>query len=395
MVLLVCCTVIIINAGIRLSFGVFFNPLEKTFNIGRSSLSLIQSFFELGFGLFQLTMGRIVDVRGPKKVIWVGLVIMALSFLLLIRAKAVWTFYLVYGVFLAFGAGSTSLVTNIVVIKNWFKGKSSLAVSSATASVSAGQLVLIPVISYFVVTVSWRAGYLYLALLTIIAALMVIIGLPNSKRPISGVGSPQKIISTKKFFIIAGSRSFLVLGCVFAICGFGFSFIATHLVPFVIDLHWKPGDASNTLAIIGGISIIGTLGVGYLSGKFSKRIITFILFIIRAVAMNLLLIFSSDIGVYVFTVIMGLTWTATVPLITDLSSDTFGSENTGTVLGALFLLHQLGAAAGSFAGGLVSDYTHGYHIMFFISAVLDLGAALLILSHRNNNPASGIPVNSQ
>ena len=166
------------------------------------------------------------------------------------------------------------------------------------------------------------------------------------------------------------------------ICGFGFSFIATHLIPYAMDHQMKPGVASNVLALIGGISVFGTLGVGYVSQLTSRYKITLLLFIVRALAMGLLLFSASTNMIYVFAVLIGLTWTATVPLISDLSAETFGIQNTGSVLGALFLLHQVGAALGSYLGGLTADYTHGYHIMFIVTALLDVGAALLIFSYR-------------
>lgn len=143
-----------------------------------------------------------------------------------------------------------------------------------------------------------------------------------------------------------------------------------------------PERASNVLALIGGVSIFGTLGAGYVSQFFPRKYITFLLFMVRAFAMGFLLISSSADSFYIFGILIGLTWTATVPLITDLSTEKFGVQNAGTILGALFLLHQIGAALGSFLGGLSADYTHGYHAMFVLAAILDIGAALLILTYK-------------
>jgi len=380
--LFICCIVIMVNAGVRLSFGVFFKPLQETLHVGRSSISLGQSIFELGFGFFQLITGRLVDIRGPKKIIAAGLAIMAAAFLLLARVKTIWQLYLVYGIIVALGAGSTSLVTNVALIKNWFTSKGALAVSVAIASVSLGQLVLIPVISSFVSTQGWQKGYLFLSILIMVAFLLTVTGLRDKNTLDSITAESQKRYPSIKPGQLLGSRSFWILGVVFMVCGFGFSFITTHLVPYATDLRQGLGQASNALAMMGGVSVIGTLGAGWLSQSFSRQKITSLLFITRALALALLLVSTSNTVIYIFAVIFGLTYTATVPLITDLSSERFGIENTGTVLGVLFLLHQLGAAAGSYLGGLVADYTHGYHLMFIASVAFDLGAALLIMMYR-------------
>jgi len=371
-----------LNAGLRLSFGVFFTPLQNTLGVSRGSLSLVQSFFELGFGFFQLIMGRMVDIRGPKQIIALGLAVLGVSFLLLSQTNTIWLLYPIYGLMVAFGAGSTSLVTNITLLKKWFPVKSTLAVSAATASVSSGQLIMIPVISFFIIYQGVTKGYAFLSLLTALTLLLAIIGLPKDDGTEFLETNKQKLRPLIKFNHVVRSRSFWTLGTVFLVCGFGFSFIATHLIPFATDLHLSQGHAANALALIGGVSIIGTLGAGYISRFISRPKLTCLLFVMRAAGMLLLFGPVGNITLYVFAVIFGLTWTSTVPLITELGSERFGVRNTGTVLGALFLLHQVGAAAGSYLGGLTADFTHGYHLMFVISFILDIGAALLILTYR-------------
>jgi len=381
-VLTVCCIVVMVNAGIRMSFGVFFKPLQDVLGTSRYNVSLIQSFFELGFGFFQLVTGRLVDIAGPKKVILAGLAVLAGAFLLVSKVQSVLMLFLVYGVMVAFGAGSTSLVAAIAVARQWFVTKSNLAVSSLTASLSAGQLILIPAVSYFVSAYGPASGFRLLSVLSLTAFIVVAIGLHNKagsprEKPKNQTSRPPLALRE-----VCQSRSFWVFGLTFAACGFGFSFIVTHFIPFATDLHMHSGQASGAMALIGGVSIAGTLLAGYVSDIYSKRKITALLFFIRALAMAMLFGNISHFTVYTFAVVIGLTWTATVPLISSLSVERFGAENTGSVLGALFLLHQAGAAAGSYLGGLIAEYTHGYHAMFAITAAVDLMAAAVILTHK-------------
>lgn len=388
LILTICCIVVMVNAGIRMSFGVFFKPLQSTLDASRYSVSLIQSFFELGFGFFQLTTGRLVDIGGPKKVMAAGLAITAISFFLISTVQSLWLLYLVYGILIAFGAGSTSVVSAIAMARRWFITKSSMTVSTLTASISVGQLLLIPVISYFVSNRGLKSGYLFLSVLSLAALVLVILGLNNKKGNTHEKAEKENLRGPADFRQVWASQSFWVFGFTFASCGFGFSFIVTHFIPFATDLHMHSGRASGAMALIGGVSIVGTLLAGYFSDLYSKRKITSLLFIIRALAMAMLFGSISHSTVYLFAVVIGLTWTATVPLISNLSTERFGSENTGSVLGALFLLHQIGAAAGSYLGGLIAEYTHGYHLMFALTAALDLAAAFVIVTHKNNSTAA-------
>jgi len=383
-VLLICCIMIMVNAGARLSYGVFFKSLQDILQTTRSSLSLAQSSFELGFGFFQLFMGRLTDTLGAKRIIAAGLAVLGVSFIILSSVKTVWVLYLVYGLLIAFGAGSTSLVAGISLIKGWFTSKSTLAVSAATASVSIGQLVMIPAISYFISTQGPYNGYRFLALSSLFTLALVLLLFWNksSYKPAPGAEIKKFPHRYKGLRQIFGTPSFWVYGISFMICGFGFSFVATHLIPFATDLGFSFNRASGILALIGGISIIGTMAAGYLAQYFPKRILTALLFVIRGGAMWLMLGALSDTVIIIFAITIGLTWTSTVPLITNLGTEYFGPVNTGTVLGALFLMHQLGAAAGSYMGGFIVDYSHGYHIMFAFSAVLDIGAAALLMVYR-------------
>lgn len=382
LILATCCVLIMVNAGVRLSFGIFIKPLQSAFDINRSSLSLVHSLFELGFGLSQLILGRLVDVRGSKNIMIYGFLMLSFSFALLSRVNNVWQLYLIYGLLVSFAAGSTSLVIGIKIIKNWFTSHSTLPISAATASVSVGQLISIPLISEVVTKTSWHTGYFYLSLASLISAILVFVGIQNHPAQNIKPNSKQGVVLIGKLEEILGSRSFWVFGSVFMVCGFGFSFIGTHLIPYAVDLHMEPRAASDVLALIGGVSILGTLITGYMSQTVSRKNIIFALFLIRCAAMGLLL-FANSLGmIYVFAILIGITWTATVPLISDLSSERFGAENTGSVLGALFLIHQVGAAMGSYFGGLTSDYTHGYHAMFIVTAILDFVAAVLIFFYK-------------
>jgi len=385
LVLLICCIMIMVNAGARLSYGVFFKSLQDILQASRSSLSLAQSSFELGFGFFQLLMGRLADTMGPRRVITAGLAVLGVSFIILSSVKTVWLLYLVYGLLLAFGAGSTSLVAGISLIKGWFTSKSTLAVSAATASVSIGQLVMIPAVSYFVSTQGPYNGYRFLALASLFSLVLVVLLLWNKGNYKTAPAAKTRNCPKQRYKglqQIFTTPSFWVYGISFMICGFGFSFVATHLIPFATDMGFSFNRASGILALIGGISIIGTMAAGYLANYFPKRILTALLFVIRGGAMWLMLGSLSDTVLLIFAIIIGVTWTSTVPLITNLGTEYFGPVNTGTVLGALFLMHQLGAAAGSYMGGFIADYSHGYHIMFALSAFLDIGAAALLMLYR-------------
>ena len=72
-----------------------------------------------------------------------------------------------------------------------------------------------------------------------------------------------------------------------------------------------------------------------------------------------------------------MSWLATVPLTSSLTSEIYGVKNIGMMAGVLTLIHQLGGAAAVYAAGLIYTSTGAYNLIFSASVILLIGAALL------------------
>jgi hypothetical protein len=100
-----------------------------------------------------------------------------------------------------------------------------------------------------------------------------------------------------------------------------------------------------------------------------------------------------------FSVWMGLTYMAVLPPTAGLVGKLFGAERLATLLGLVFLLHQVGAFLGSWTGGLVLEWTGGYDLMWKIDIALAALAAAVSLTipgqraaRRAARAASGGPL---
>ena len=82
---------------------------------------------------------------------------------------------------------------------------------------------------------------------------------------------------------------------------------------------------------------------------------------------------------YVFSVVLGLTWLATVPPTAGLVGKLFGTRFLATLFGLTLLSHQIGGFFGAWLGGLAIQRTGSYDWMWYADVVLAVGAALLHL----------------
>jgi predicted MFS family arabinose efflux permease len=89
---------------------------------------------------------------------------------------------------------------------------------------------------------------------------------------------------------------------------------------------------------------------------------------------------KTEFTVLAFSVWMGLTYMAVLPPTAGLVGKLFGAERLATLLGLVFMLHQVGAFLGSWLGGVVFEATGSYDRMWLIDMSLATVAAGLALT---------------
>src|SRR5262249_22766783 len=102
------------------------------------------------------------------------------------------------------------------------------------------------------------------------------------------------------------------------------------------------------------------------------------LYLIRGAAIGaFFLLPKSGVSVVLFAAVMGLTWLGTVPLTSGLVAKVFGTRHLGTLFGICFLSHQIGSFLGAWLGGFVFDVTGSYSLIWGVTALAGLLAAIL------------------
>ena len=169
----------------------------------------------------------------------------------------------------------------------------------------------------------------------------------------------------------------------FAICGATTNgLIGTHLIPHAIDQGLSAVAAATTLAMMGVLDIAGTLGSGWLSDRYDKRVLLAGYYGLRGLSL-LYLPYADDLTkLALFGVVYGLDWIATVPPTAGLATDLFGTRSGPILFGWVFFGHQVGAALAAYGGGLLRVWLGTYHVAFTTAGLLALGAAVLVLTIR-------------
>ncbi|HIO51750.1 MAG TPA: MFS transporter, partial [Pelagibacteraceae bacterium] len=126
--------------------------------------------------------------------------------------------------------------------------------------------------------------------------------------------------------------------------------------------------------------IFGTLTFGFLSGKYSKKILLSILYFSRAIIIILFLFLPPHPYVAVsFGIIFGFLWLSTVPPTNGIVAQIFGTKYLAMLYGIVFFSHQVGSLLGAFLGGYFFDQFGSYDYAWYISIALSIFATLIHL----------------
>jgi predicted MFS family arabinose efflux permease len=155
-------------------------------------------------------------------------------------------------------------------------------------------------------------------------------------------------------------------------------FVATHLPAYLGDKGMPAWLGASTPVLVGLFNIIGCYGAGALGGRFQKKNVLTILYLLRSLVFLLFILLPlNNFTVLAFGALLGLLWLSTVPLTSGLIGTMFGPAYMSMLYGVVFFSHQIGAFFGAWLGGKLYDMFGSYDAMWWISVALGLAAAAL------------------
>lgn len=381
-------------AGFRAAPSVLMLPLEDEFGWSRTQLSLAVTVNLLLYGLMAPFAAALMARFGLRKVTSVALLLVASGAALSTFATEPWMLVLTWGVLIGLGTGSMALVFAATVADQWFHRRRGLVVGILTAGSATGQLVFLPFIALLVTDQGWRQASLLVAGGALLVVPLVLIFLRN--HPVDIGMTPYGAAETYVYEPPARGnavklalatlrratkvRTFWALVAGFAICGATTNgLIGTHFIPSAHDHGLPETTAAGLLAIVGIFDIIGTIASGWLTDRVNPRILLAVYYAGRGLGLLVLpFLLSATVQppLFIFVVIYGLDWVATVPPTVALCREIFGKDGP-IVFGWVFASHQVGAAIAATVAGVIRDQTGQYTAAWFGAAGLCLVAAVV------------------
>jgi MFS family permease len=403
--------VLFMTYGTQYAFGIFFAALLEEFGWSRASLAGVFSLYTVAYSACALAAGHLTDRWGPRVVIALGGSLLGLGLVGMSRITALWQPYVLYGVVAALGM-STAFVPCSATVARWFVRRRGLALGLSSTGVSLGAFTLPPVAYYLVSRLGWRGAYVVFGaaiLLTLNLAARLMRRDPESaglapdgdraaeRRAGSPDGSPRTAgpqprdvqrlaLSTRAaadgaWSVAAATRTlaFWMLLAMFAATWVPVFIPMVHLVAVAAGLGVPPFLSATVVSALGAADLGGRLLFGAASDRFGRRPALAIGLALQVAAFAGLAVASGLGTLYAGALVFGFSYGAVSALFPAIVSDFFGRARAGSLVGIFFATAGSMAALGPLAAGWIYDRHGTYGPAFWLSAVFNAVALVLLL----------------
>jgi MFS family permease len=378
-----------ISTGIRHAVGPFLKPIVEDLGLDRASFSAVIALSLLLYGVFMPLAGMALDRFSVRVVTSVGTLLLVASLVLTALVSNFWEFAIVYGVLVPLGLAGTGPVIASGVVARWFSRRRGTALSVLGSASMTGMSLLVPGVTWLILTTGWRTTYMVIAggvlVLVLPLCLWIVRDSPESvgltpdgaplkpgtaAAPVERV-SAGEALQTLAFWQLAGS---------FFTCGFSMSLLSAHGIPMLTDHGYSPMFASWALGVLGGSSIGFTVMLGALGDRFGRRPVLSAIYAGRILIFaGFFLIRDNPAAILAVAVLGGITMAGTGSMTSALTADIYGRFSVSSVFGLIFLVHQTGSALGSWLAGALFESTGGYGVAYALACLFLAAAAIVAL----------------
>jgi MFS family permease len=299
----VCFLVLTCSFGARSVLGLTMPSLEGELGWSRSLVSTGASIALLVMAAVAPVTGALVDRYGARLILSLGLGAVGLGMAGAGIMTEPWHFFVLFGLLSGIGFGMAANHAVSTIVSRRFERNRGVAVGTATAGSTGGQLVVMPVLAVMLATVDWRWSYFALA-----AACFALIPLVwTATRPVAGtpednaaaaraetVGIASRLGAGFDRFAagvkqLAAERTFLLLFAGFFICGVTTTgVIETHLLPYAAACGFPPLEGATAYGLLSAFNLAGMVIDGWLSDRMHRPLLLGIINIQRGLTFILL-----------------------------------------------------------------------------------------------------------
>jgi OFA family oxalate/formate antiporter-like MFS transporter len=377
------CMVMIAN--LQYGWTLFVNPIDLKHHWGRASIQVAFTIFVLAETWLVPVEGWLVDRFGPKIVVFVGGIFVAIAWAVNSVADTLLLLYIAAAIG-GVGAGAVygTCVGNAL---KWFPDRRGLAAGLTAAGFGAGSALTIIPIQGMIQTSGYEATFLWFGLAQglVIVALSFMLRAP---RPGEGPPSTRLRQSSRDYTPLEVLRSpvFWVMYMMFVLVGAGGLMATAQLAPIAGDFEIAKVPVSllglTLPALTFALSIDRVLNgltrpfFGWVSDHIGRENTMFIAFALEALGIWALSQFGRDPVLFVIlSGVVFFAWGEIYSLFPSTCTDAFGTKYATTNAGLLYTAKGTAALLVPLANVLAAA-SGDWRAVFLVAALMNVAAAI-------------------
>jgi len=376
-----------LGVNARTAFSLLFPAILDEFGWDRGVAAGAFSFGFLVSAVVTPFVGRLMDLRGPRVVVELGVLTMSAGLILASIVREPWQLYLTLGALVGGGVNCLAYTGQSLYLTNWFVRRRGLALSIAFSGVGVGSIAILPWFAWLIGSAGWRTACVAFGILLIVLlgpVNLLLRGWPEDMglRPdgliSNDVSSDQvenvvdrawaavnwtlgRALRTQRFW-------WLAVGYFGAL--FSWYAVQVHQTKYLIEVGFGPGEAAWALGLVSLVAVPGQVVLGHLSDRIGREwvwmignlgfVICYLCLVgLRSaptlLLLNLMVVAQGTFG-YSLTSVMG-----------PIPAEIFEGPHFGSIFGTLMVAAILGGAAGPWVAGIVYDATGTYSAAWWMA----------------------------
>jgi MFS family permease len=277
-----------VGVNARTAFSLLFPAIIDEFGWDRGVTAGAFSFGFLVSAVVAPFVGRLMDLRGPRIVIELGVITMGSGLILAGLIRQPWQLYLTLGALVGGGVNCLAYTGQSLYLTNWFVRRRGLALSIAFSGVGLGSITILPWLGWLIETAGWRSACVSLGILVLV--LLGPLNLLLKRRPedlglrpdgliwgsaSSGHGANivdrawaavdwtlGRALRTRRFWWLATGY----------FCGlFSWYAVQVHQTKYLIEIGFEPSETAWALGLVSLVAVPGQIALGHLSDRIGRE----------------------------------------------------------------------------------------------------------------------------
>src|SRR5882672_2307625 len=365
-----------IGVNARTVFSLLFPPILDEFAWPRGLTAGAFSFGFLASAVLGPVLGRLIDRRGPRSVMMLGV---------LVAGGTVCLGYTGHALFLA----------------NWFVRRRGLAIGIAFSGVGVGSIVILPWMQRLIVGTGWRTACLAMAALVVVV--LAPLNLLTRRRPEDmgllpdGDRAPEAAARDGRhpanvvdhawasidWTLTRAMRTARVWWVAIGFCGglWAWYAVQVHQTKYLIEIGFEPAVAAYALGFVGFTGIVGQIALGHLSDRIGREWVWTLSCGGFVISYALLLVMREQPTpalLYLMVASQGALGYGLASVFGAIPAELFQGKHYATIFGTLSLMSIIGGAMGPWVAGALHDRTGDYVLAFWLSIGATLVSAVAI-----------------